>query len=61
MPDPPMPQKTRLEIARKLEAMGVEQLETFATYNESDKRCAELLMAQTDLAQADLLMLETPR
>lgn len=33
----------KLEIARKLEQMGVEQLETFATYNDSDKRCAKML------------------
>lgn len=37
----------KLEIARKLEAMGVEQLETFATYNESDKKCARLLKGVT--------------
>ncbi len=37
----------KLEIARKLEAMGVEQLETFATYNESDKKCASLLKQVT--------------
>jgi len=30
----------KLEIARRLEAFGVEQIETFATYNESDKKCA---------------------
>lgn len=33
----------KLEIARKLEQMGIEQLETFATYNDSDKKTAELL------------------
>lgn len=33
----------KLEIARMLNDMGVEQLETFATYNESDRRCARLL------------------
>ncbi|MDH3364920.1 MAG: homoaconitate hydratase [Thermoplasmata archaeon] len=33
----------KLEIARMLDDMGVEQLETFATYNESDRRCARLL------------------
>ena len=33
----------KVEIAKILEAMGVEQLETFATYNESDKKCAKLL------------------
>ena len=37
----------KLEIARKLELMGVEQLETFATYNESDMKCAKLLKAQS--------------
>lgn len=33
----------KVEIAKILEAMGVEQLETFATYNDSDKKCAKLL------------------
>lgn len=33
----------KLEIAKRLEQMGVEQLETFATYNDSDKKTAELL------------------
>jgi len=37
----------KLEMARRLEAMGVEQLETFATYNESDKKCARLLREAT--------------
>jgi len=37
----------KLEIARKLELMGVEQLETFATYNDSDMKCARLLKAQS--------------
>ncbi len=36
----------KLEIARRLELMGVEQLETFATYNDSDKKCAKLLRKQ---------------
>lgn len=36
----------KLEIARRLEHLGVEQLETFATYNDSDKACASLLKAQ---------------
>ena len=36
----------KLEIAKRLEQMGVEQLETFATYNESDRRCAKLLKDQ---------------
>lgn len=38
----------KLEIARRLERIGVEQLETFATYNDSDKKCAELLKAQAE-------------
>ncbi len=38
----------KLEIARRLEEMGVEQLETFATYNESDKKCAKLLKEVTN-------------
>jgi homocitrate synthase NifV len=38
----------KLEIAKRLEGMGVEQLETFATYNESDKKCATLLKDITD-------------
>ncbi len=33
----------KLEIAKKLEQMGIDQLETFATYNDSDRRCAKLL------------------
>ncbi len=37
----------KLEIARRLQGMGIEQLETFATYNESDKRCAKLLKETT--------------
>lgn len=36
----------KLEIARRLEHIGVEQLETFATYNDSDRKCAKLLKAQ---------------
>ncbi len=36
----------KLEIARKLELMGVEQLETFASYNESDMKCARMLKTQ---------------
>lgn len=47
MPGISFSMEEKLEIARKLEDMGVEQLETFATYNESDKKCAELLMAQS--------------
>lgn len=37
----------KLEMARRLEEMGVEQLETFATYNDSDKKCAKMLKAVT--------------
>ncbi len=48
MPGISFTMEEKLEIARRLEQMGVEQLETFATYNESDKRCAELLMARAD-------------
>jgi homocitrate synthase NifV len=33
----------KLEIARMLNDMGVEQLETFATYNESDRKCSRLM------------------
>ncbi len=33
----------KLEIAAGLEGLGVEQIETFATYNDSDRRCARLL------------------
>lgn len=40
MPGISFTMEEKLEIAEKLELMGVEQLETFATYNESDKRCA---------------------
>jgi homocitrate synthase NifV len=36
----------KLEIARMLRGMGVEQLETFATYNESDRKCARRLAAE---------------
>ncbi|HJX04630.1 MAG TPA: hypothetical protein VJ489_02305, partial [Thermoplasmata archaeon] len=36
----------KVEIARRLEHLGVEQLETFATYNDSDKECAKRLKAQ---------------
>ncbi len=38
----------KLEIARRLEHLGVEQLETFATYNDSDKECAMNLKAQAN-------------
>lgn len=37
----------KIEIARRLEVMGVEQLETFATYNDSDRKCAKLLKEVT--------------
>ena len=37
----------KLEIAQRLEDLGVEQLETFATYNDSDRKCARMLMRQT--------------
>lgn len=36
----------KLEIARRLEELGVEQLETFATYNDSDRKCAGRLKQQ---------------
>ena len=36
----------KLGIASRLEHLGVEQLETFATYNDSDKVCAQKLKAQ---------------
>jgi len=35
----------KLEIAERLQHLGVEQLETFATYNDSDKACARRLMS----------------
>ena len=38
----------KLEIARRLRDMGVEQLETFATYNESDRKCARRLVAECE-------------
>ena len=38
----------KLEIAKILELVGVEQLETFATYNDSDKKCASTLKNVTD-------------
>ncbi len=37
----------KLEIAKILELVGVEQLETFATYNDSDKKCASALKEVT--------------
>jgi homocitrate synthase NifV len=36
----------KLEMARMLRDMGIEQLETFATYNESDRRCARQLVSE---------------
>ncbi len=38
----------KLGIAKILELVGVEQLETFATYNESDRTCARALRDVTD-------------
>ena len=43
MPGISFTMEEKLEIARRLELVGVEQLETFATYNESDMKCAKLL------------------
>jgi homocitrate synthase NifV len=40
MPGISFTMEEKLEIARRLDHLGVEQLETFATYNESDKKCA---------------------
>ena len=37
----------KLEIGKRLELVGVEQLETFASYNESDMRCAKMLKEQS--------------
>lgn len=48
MPGISFTMEEKLEIAKRLEEMGVEQLETFATYNESDKKCVEQLMAKSD-------------
>ena len=47
MPGISFTMEEKLEIAKKLEEMGVEQLETFATYNDSDKKCAELMKTTT--------------
>lgn len=47
MPGISFTMEEKLEIAKKLEEMGVEQLETFATYNESDKKCAKLIKAKS--------------
>jgi homocitrate synthase NifV len=46
MPGISFTMEEKIEIARRLEHLGVEQLETFATYNDSDKACARLLKAQ---------------
>ncbi len=46
MPGVSFNMEEKLEIARRLEHLGVEQLETFATYNDSDKACARQLVAQ---------------
>lgn len=37
----------KLAIAGALDDMGVEQLETFATYNDSDRKCSRLLAERT--------------
>jgi isopropylmalate/homocitrate/citramalate synthase len=37
----------KLAMAKAIEAIGVEQLETFATYNDSDRSCARRLRAQS--------------
>ena len=47
MPGISFTMQEKLEIAKRLEEMGIEQLETFATYNDSDKKCAELLKTTT--------------
>lgn len=46
MPGISFTMEEKLEIARRLEHLGVEQLETFATYNDSDKVCAKKLKDQ---------------
>lgn len=43
----------KVEIALGLEGLGVEQIETFATYNDSDRRCAAILSAR--LGSASLM------
>ena len=48
MPGISFTMEEKLDIAEKLENIGVEQLETFATYNESDMRCAKLLKAKAN-------------
>ncbi|UCE80851.1 MAG: hypothetical protein JSV94_06860, partial [Methanobacteriota archaeon] len=37
----------KLAIADMLDEMGVEELETFATYNDSDRKCSRLLAKRT--------------
>ena len=46
MPGISFTMEEKLEIAERLEHVGVEQLETFATYNESDMKCAKQLKAK---------------
>lgn len=36
----------KVEIVLMLEKLGVEQVETFATYNDSDRKCTEILRSQ---------------
>ncbi len=36
----------KVRIAQMLDDMGVEQLETFATYNDSDRQCAKRLVSE---------------
>lgn len=36
----------KVEIALMLEKLGVEQIETFATYNDSDRKCSEVLRSK---------------
>jgi homocitrate synthase NifV len=36
----------KVEIALGLEHLGVEQIETFATYNDSDRKCSKLLTSR---------------
>jgi homocitrate synthase NifV len=40
----------KVEIALGLERLGVEQIETFATYNDSDRRCADILSGRLESA-----------
>ncbi len=47
MPGISFTMEEKLEIGRRLELVGVEQLETFATYNESDMKCAKILRDQS--------------